>query len=88
MRRIEIHHHENNVVPRRRHFSIAEDGVVLRAVEAQVIVELEGAIFFSNAIHARDPILDVPRRVPIPFLPLILFRFEIFLAAGQRFVLA
>ena len=47
---IQIHHDQDDVVPRRGHFSVTENGVILSPVEAQVIVEMQRAILLPNAV--------------------------------------
>src|SRR6266566_2161402 len=75
--RIEIYHHQNDVVARRRYLGVEKDRVVVGVVKLQVVVELESAVFPPDLVQARDP-----------FLELIFFRVEIFLAARQRLILA
>src|SRR5262249_6509555 len=86
--RIEIDDDQNDVIARRGHFSVTEDRVVVGGIETQVVVKLKRTICPPNPVQARDPVLDVAGRVPIALFELILFRIEILLPAGQRFILA
>ena len=57
-------------------------------VETQVIVQLQRAVFSSDLIEPRDPVFNVSRRIPVALLELVFLRIEIFLATGQRLILA
>src|SRR3984893_8711493 len=57
-------------------------------MKAQVIVKLQGAILPANSVQVRNPVFNVPRRVPIAFLPLIFLGIEVFFAAEQGLILA
>src|ERR1700719_4258508 len=85
---IEIHYHQNDIVTRRGHLSIEQNRAVIGVIEPQVIVKMQRPIFFSDLIQARNPVLDVARRVPVALLELVLFRIEIFLASSERSVFA
>src|SRR5207245_5087460 len=85
---IKIHNDKNDVVACGRHFAVKQDRVIIRLIEAQVIVKMKRAILGPDLIQPRDPILDVLRRVPIPLLQLILLGIQIFLATGQSVVFA
>ena len=85
---IKIDNDKNDAVARRRDFAIKQDRVIISVIETQVIVKMECAILNPNLIQPRDPVLDVLRRVPIPFLQLILLGIQIFLTTGQSVVFA
>src|SRR6266487_788178 len=85
---IKIDDDQNDVVACACHFPITQDRVIIRVIEAQIIVKMKRAIFAPDSIEPPDPILDVSRRVPIPLLELILLGIQIFLATGQSVVFA
>src|SRR2546430_6732727 len=86
--RIQIYDYENDVVPRRGHLAVKQNGVVLGVVEPQIRIKLEGAVLFPDFVYSRDPVFDVSRRVPIALLELIFLGIETFLATRQSLVLA
>src|SRR5215475_12955053 len=87
-KRIKVHHHEDDVVPRGGHLAVEQNRIVIGGIEAQVCVHLKGAVLLADSVYSRDPILDVSRRVPIALLELVLLGIEILFATWQRLVLA
>src|SRR5205823_13254724 len=85
---IKIHHNQNDVVARRGHLAVKQNGFVIGRIESQIRIQLKRTVLLSNSISSRDPVLDVSRRVPIASLELIFFRIEILLAIRQSLVLA
>src|SRR5947207_2656083 len=85
---IEIDHDQNDIVTRCGHLPVKNDRLVIGLVKSQIILELKGAVRFSNLVQTRDPILDVAGAIPIALLVLIFLRMDVLLATRQRFALA
>jgi hypothetical protein len=87
-KRVKIHHHEDDVVPRGGHLCVKQNRVVIGVIEAQVRERLKRAVLFPDSVYARNPVLDVSGRIPIAFLKLVLLGIEILLTTRQGLVLA
>src|SRR5438876_5444413 len=47
---VEVYHHENDVVPRRRHFAVKKNCIVIGVIKSKVIVRLQGAVFSADLV--------------------------------------
>ena len=48
--RIQIYHDQNDVVARRGHLAVKQNGVIVGVVKSQIVVELERAVFLPDFV--------------------------------------
>src|SRR3954462_9170623 len=71
-----------------RRFRVEEDPIVVRLVEPQIPVELQGRILLAHPVERRDPVLDVALLVAVPVDELVLLGVQVLLLARDGLVLS
>ena len=81
LERVQVQRHQDDVRVVRRGLAVEQDVLVLGAVEAQVLVQVEGRVLAPDPVHQRDDVDDVARPIPVPDLVLVHLGVEVVLAA-------
>ena len=68
---VEVDHTHHDVAPIPRRLRVHQQLVVLREVEPQIVIQVEGWIVAPDAVDPRDVVDDVARSVPVPDLVLV-----------------
>jgi hypothetical protein len=63
---------------------VGKDVGVVAALEAEVLVVVQGLIVTPNGVHPGDVVLDVASTIPIPDLDLVLLGVQVFLRASVQ----
>src|SRR5215475_4763781 len=79
---VEVDHDEDNLPVILRVLAVAQELVVADGVKAQAPVAVQGWILTADAVDTGDEVFEAVRSSDVPFLNFVLFRVQIFLAAG------
>ena len=82
MVRVESDHHDDDVLQIVGLLAEANDFVVIDSMKPQAAIAVQRAIFAPNPVYPGDEFFQAVGAGDVPTLDLVLFRIEIFLAAG------
>ena len=78
---IQVHHNHNRVASVLIPLAEAEQRLVVRSVDPQAPVAVQGGILTANPVHTRDQRRQAVRPFRVPVADLVFLRIEVFLAA-------
>jgi hypothetical protein len=77
---VQVDHHQQHVRQVWRHAAVADEGVIIDAVELQRAGMGNRRRRRSNLIHARDEVPQAIRAIDVVLMDLVLLRVQVFLA--------